>query len=269
MTNNDDFQVSRRRFHQASIAIASATVLGPTLTSTVTAAPSDTPPIARNNKVKFCLNTSTIHGEVIPIVDQIAIAQKAGYDAMEPWLRDIDKYTSQGGTLSDLKKRIADAGLTIESSIAFANWIVDDDSARKKGLEQARKEMDIVTAIGGIRIAAPPAGATDGPPLNLDRAAERYHALLEVGRAAGCTPQLEVWGFSKNLSKLAEVLYVAAAAQHPDACVLPDIYHLYKGGSEVSRSIALVRATDPCLPHERLPRYPSRQDQRCRQGLSR
>jgi sugar phosphate isomerase/epimerase len=28
------------------------------------------------------------------------------------------------------------------------------------------------------------------------------------------------------------VLYVAAASQHPDACILPDIYHLYKGGSE-------------------------------------
>ena len=181
--------------------------------------------------MKYCLNTSTIHGEVVPIVDQIEIAKKAGYDAIEFWLRDISKYTSQGGTLPDLKKRIIDAGLTVESAIAFANWIVDDEGARKKGLEQARKDMDIVTAIGGIRIAAPPAGATDSGPLNLEQAGERYRALLEVGKAAGCIAQLEVWGFSKNLSKLSEVLYVAAAAQHPDACVLPDIYHLYKGGS--------------------------------------
>lgn len=181
--------------------------------------------------MKYCLNTSTIHGEVVPIVEQVAIAQKAGYDAIEFWLRDINKYTSEGGTLPDLKKRIADAGLTVESSIAFANWIVDDQDIRKKGLEQARKDMDTVTAIGGIRIAAPPAGATNSGPLNLDQAGERYRDLLEVGKTAGCIAQLEVWGFSKNLSKLSEVLYVAAAAQHPDACVLPDIYHLYKGGS--------------------------------------
>lgn len=191
--------------------------------------PATTP--IRTNKVKYCLNTSTIHGEVVPIVEQVAIAQKAGYDAIEFWLRDIEKYTSGGGTLPDLKKRIVDAGLTVESSIAFANWIVDDEETRTKGLEQARKDMDTVTAIGGIRIAAPPAGATNGGPLNLDQAGERYRALLEVGKAAGCIAQLEVWGFSKNLSKLSEVLYVAAAAQHPDACVLPDIYHLYKGGS--------------------------------------
>ncbi|MEI8210764.1 MAG: sugar phosphate isomerase/epimerase family protein [Planctomycetota bacterium] len=182
-------------------------------------------------KLKYCLNTSTIQGEVVPLLDQVAIAKKAGYDSMELWLRDIDKYLSNGGTLPDLRKRIVDAGLTIESSIAFAPWIVMDEAAHKKALEQAKKEMDIIVAIGGKRIAAPPAGATDGERLNLDVAGDRYRALLEVGKAAGCTPQLEVWGFSKNLSKLSEVLYVAAAAQHPDACVLPDVYHLYKGGS--------------------------------------
>jgi 2-keto-myo-inositol isomerase len=194
-----------------------------------------------SQKIKYCLNTSTIHGEVIPILDQVAIAQKAGYDAIEPWLRDITKYLSSGGTLPELKQRIADAGLTVESAIAFANWIVEDESARLKGLEQAKKDMDIVTAIGGTRIAAPPVGATNPPILNLDSVAERYRALLELGKQTGCTPQLEVWGFSKNLSKLAEVLYVTAASQHPDACVLPDIYHLYKGGSSFS-DLAMLSA---------------------------
>jgi sugar phosphate isomerase/epimerase len=181
--------------------------------------------------LKYCLNTSTIHGEVVPLLKQIEVASQAGYDAMELWLRDIDKYLNEGGNLKDLKKRITDAGLTIESAIAFAPWIVADSATHKKALEQAKKEMETIVAIGGTRIAAPPAGATDGERLDLDRAGEHYRALLQVGRSVGCLPQLEVWGFSKNLSKLSEVLYVAAAAQHPDACVLPDVYHLYKGGS--------------------------------------
>ncbi len=45
-------------------------------------------------------------------------------------------------------------------------------------------------------------------------------------------PQLEVWGFSKNLSRLAEVMYVLGEVGHPKACALLDIYHLYKGGSD-------------------------------------
>ena len=36
-------------------------------------------------------------------------------------------------------------------------WLVNDDSARKKGLEQAKRDMDLVLQLGGPRIAAPPA----------------------------------------------------------------------------------------------------------------
>lgn len=47
----------------------------------------------------------------------------------------------------------------------------------------------------------------------------------------GVTPQVEVWGFSKTLGTLAEAAQAAIAADHPRACILPDIFHLYKGGS--------------------------------------
>ncbi|XZE19114.1 sugar phosphate isomerase/epimerase family protein [Pirellulaceae bacterium SH449] len=183
--------------------------------------------------MKFCLNTSTIQGDKIPIREQVEIAKKAGYDGIEIWLRDVDKFEKEGGKRSDLKKHIADSGLALESAIAFAAWIVDDDEARSKGLEQAKREMQMVVDLGGHRIAAPPAGASnsDSPSISLDAAGRRYADLLEVGAQLGCTPMLEVWGFSKNLSKLPEVLYIASASQHPNACILPDIYHLYKGGS--------------------------------------
>ena len=185
-------------------------------------------------KMRYCLNTSSIQGEKIPIWDQINIAKGAGYDGIEIWLRDVDKYEKDGGKREDLRKHIVDSGLVVESAIAFANWIVDDDQARKKGLEQAKREMQMVVDLGGKRIAAPPAGASnpDSPRIDLDDAGLRYRDLLKAGEQVGCIPQIEVWGFSRNLSKLSEVLYVAAAAQHPNACILPDIYHLYKGGSQ-------------------------------------
>jgi sugar phosphate isomerase/epimerase len=44
-------------------------------------------------------------------------------------------------------------------------------------------------------------------------------------------PQVEVWGFSKALRTLGEAAHVALSADHPRACVLADVYHLYKGGS--------------------------------------
>ena len=167
----------------------------------------------------------------MPIVKEVEIAAGAGYDAIEPWIKELDQYVKTGGDLKDLGKRIRDAGLRVESAIGFAEWIVDDEAKRKKGLEEARRNMDMVLQIGGKRLAAPPSGATNhaGPPLLV--VAERFRALCEIGANIGIAPQVEVWGFSKTLSRLGEAAFVAIECGHPQACILADVYHLHKGGS--------------------------------------
>lgn len=179
----------------------------------------------------FCLNTGTIRGQKLGLVKEIEVAIAAGYQGFEPWVEAIDQYAKSGGSLKDLKKRIADSGLTVESAIGFPEWVVDDDARRAKGLERAKYEMDLVAQLGGKRIAAPPAGATNAPGLDLMKAAERYRVLLELGDQMGVVPQLEVWGFSKNLNRLGVCTAVAMETGHPKACVLADVFHLYKGGS--------------------------------------
>lgn len=193
----------------------------------------------------FCLNTSTVRdrGNSRPIVQLIEIAAKAGYQAIEPWTAELDAYVKQGGSLKDLGKRIADAGLVVPSAIGFAEWIVDDEDRRRKGLENAKRDMDWVRQIGGARLAAPPVGATGGtsarddpkrsqPVVDLLAAADRYRALLELGKSMDVTPMVEVWGFSKTLRRLGEAWLVAAECGKAGGCVLPDVYHLYKGGSD-------------------------------------
>lgn len=180
----------------------------------------------------YCLNTSTIRGQKLGIEQEVELAAKAGYNAIEPWINEIDDYVKQGGSLKDLARRIRDHGLKVASAIGFAQWIVDDDAQRAKGLEEAKRTMDLVAQLGGTRIAAPPAGATDKPGLDLFQAAKRYRALLELGHQMGVAPQIEVWGFSKNLSRLGETVFVAVESGHRDACLLLDVYHIYKGGSD-------------------------------------
>jgi sugar phosphate isomerase/epimerase len=182
--------------------------------------------------VKYCLNTSTIRGQKVGLVREIEIAAAAGYDAIEPWIRSIEEFVKGGGSLKDLGKKIRDLGLTVESAIGFARWIVDDDAERAKGFEEAKRDLDWLQQIGGRRIAAPPVGAHDKGPVDLLKAAERYRQLCELGRQFGVVPEVEVWGFSKCLSRLGETAFVALESAHPDATILPDIYHLYKGGSD-------------------------------------
>ena len=190
-------------------------------------------PSPKANIFTYCLNTSTIMGQNLGIEEEINITAKAGYDGIEIWIRSLEAYVEKGGKLKDLKKRIDDSGLKVEDAIGFAQWIVDDNDTRSRALEQAKREMDMLAQVGCKRLAAPPAGATNYPGLDLDKAAERFRALVELGAQMGVNPQLEVWGFSKNLYKLSQVLYVAAECGHPNTRILPDIYHLYRGGSDI------------------------------------
>jgi sugar phosphate isomerase/epimerase len=179
----------------------------------------------------YCLNTSTIMGQKLAITEEVEIAARAGFNAIEPWIRELDEYTKKGGNLKDLGKRIKDNGLSVESAIGFFEWIVDDDERRKKALEEARRNLDMVQQIGGKRLAAPPVGAQKQNDLNLHKAAERYRVLLEIGDKIGVVPECELWGHSQTLGKLSECALVAIESGHPKACILIDVYHLYKGGS--------------------------------------
>lgn len=178
----------------------------------------------------YCFNTSTIRGQKLGLVETVDLVARAGYQGFEPWINEIDRYTQSGGNLKDLAKRISDKGLTVEDAIGFPEWVVDDDARRKKGLEEGRRCMDLVQQLGGKRIAAPPAGARD-IPIDLRRAAERYRDLLLVGDKMAVVPQVELWGFTSSMNRLGECVQVAIEADHPRACVLADVYHIFKGGS--------------------------------------
>ena len=184
-------------------------------------------------KVRFCFNTATVRGQKRPISELVDIVAKAGYQAIEPWIGELETHKNSGKSIKDLAKQIGDAGLEVPSAIGFAEWIVDDSARRKKGLEQAKRDMELLRDIGGTRIAAPPAGATQSPVLDLDAVTERYAALLKLGRDTGIVPQLELWGFSKNLSRTHEVAQVALNTGDASACILADIYHIHKGGSSL------------------------------------
>lgn len=202
---------------------------------------------------KYCLNASTIKGYGLTLPQQVEVAAAAGYDALEPWIADMLAFVQTGGSLEALGGEARDRGLTIQGAIGFFEWIIDDDERRAKAWDVARRDLEMVAAFGGRLLAAPPSGAVEASGINLLRAAERYHALCELARPYGVRPLVEVWGFSRTLSRLGEAVFVAVESGHPSACVLADIYHLYKGGSPLE-GLELLRAE--ALPLFHINDYP-------------
>jgi 2-keto-myo-inositol isomerase len=186
-------------------------------------------PRPANEPFGYCLNTSTISGNKLDIVAVVNAAAKAGFQAIEPWIRELDDYTSKGGSLDDLRKRIADAGLTVEDAIAFNSFLDDDDARRAAAMEKLKVDMDKVARIGGTRIAAPP--GNNRAAVSLDNAARYYRDALEMGEKIGVQPLLELWGTHPVLGPLSHGIYATVAAGRPDASLLLDVFHLYKSGT--------------------------------------
>lgn len=186
-------------------------------------------PKAAPTEFLFSLNTSTISGQKLGLVKTLEAAGRAGYDGVEVWLRDIDAYLEQGGTLAKLKQILQDNKLEAFNAIGFAPWMAQDVQKSKDGFAQMEKEMNMLAEIGCTRVAAPAIGAE--APMDLFEGGEKYAQLIDLGRKTGVMPQLEFWGAYAPFYHLSQALAVAAAANDPDARLLPDIYHLFRGGS--------------------------------------
>jgi 2-keto-myo-inositol isomerase len=222
-------QLSRRQILQSSVCIGAGALATLPAVAAPTQKQSQSP---GGGPFRFCLNTGTISGFKLPLTEEVEITAKAGYQGIEPWLPAIQKHVQDGKSLADLRRRIADAGLAVENAIGFAQWIIDDDAQRAKGLEQMKRDMDLVAQLGGHHIAAPPAGANNIAGMDLRKIGQRYRAVLELGKQTGVSPLLEIWGHSKTLSRMSEGAMVAIEAGHPDASLLLDIFHIYKSGCD-------------------------------------
>jgi 2-keto-myo-inositol isomerase len=250
--DRSDTSLSRRQW------LSAAALTGVSISASTSASAQNEAKAAASPRVQYSLNMSTIRGQKLSVPEQVDLAATAGYDAIEPWINELRQYQQAGGSVDDLRKRIADRGLKVPSAIGFAEWIVNDDRKRAAGLEQAKRDMDLIRSIGGTHIAAPPAGATKDTNINLLQAAERFRTLVELGASMNVIPQLEVWGFSTTLSRLGETMLVATESRHPKACVLLDVYHLYKGGSEFAGLRLLSGAAMNCFHMNDYPAAPPR-----------
>ncbi|MDD4267219.1 MAG: sugar phosphate isomerase/epimerase [Pirellulaceae bacterium] len=218
-------RLSRRDFVAATGALAGATILA---AGAPAGAPAATAP---SQRFILGLNTGTILGHHLSAPEQVDVAAKAGYRAIEPWTGDLKKYVDGGGSLKDLRKRIDDAGLLVSSAIDFSPWAVAERAARARGIEQMKHAMGMLAELGGRHIAAAPAGIHRTPGIDLLDVARRYREILEIGASIGVIPQLEIWGGAETLGRAGEAALVAMQTGHPKACLLLDAYHMYKGGS--------------------------------------
>ena len=178
--------------------------------------------------INFCLNTSTIRDEDTTILDAIDTAANAGYDGVEPWVEELDKWVAAGGSLKEVRERAEDRGIEIVNLIAFPEWAVPEDDRRIEGLQEAERCLRMAQTLKCPFLAAPPCGIHERH-VDLFSVAERFAVIVDLASSYGVEPLLEYWGIAKTLGTTGEALLVAAECGRPGVRLLADVFHMYKG----------------------------------------
>jgi sugar phosphate isomerase/epimerase len=176
----------------------------------------------------LALNSSTIRPAAL--ADKIRVAQETGWDAIELWVSDLEKHEADGGNLKDLGREIKDRGLFVPNIIGLWDCMPGTVEEFEKSLEATRKRMRMSSEVGSHFVAAIP--APDRADFDLTYGTERYKDLLKIGREEfGIIVAVEFVGFMKGVHRLGQACAMGIDADDPDACLIADTFHLFRGGS--------------------------------------
>lgn len=178
----------------------------------------------------YCLNTSTIR-PVESLLEKIRIAAAAGFQAIELWNDEMTRHVEQGGSLEEIRRALEDAGLQVPSVISLRGWMDSEGEAYQQALDEARRRMEQAAVVGAPHIVATPAITFQPVTVNLDRVAQRYRKLLEIGREFDVWPAMEFLGFVTSIYRVDQAWEVVKRAGEPTGTIVLDPFHLFRGGS--------------------------------------
>ena len=197
----------------------------------------------------YGLNASTIRGT--PVLEQIRIAAASGYRAIELWYADTDAHLAAGGSLDEIGRAAADAGLEVPTLIYFDGWFDCPEPGWPAIREAAARRFDEAAGMGARHvICSPPAG-----PADPRTGARRYAELLALGRSSGVGASFEFLGFVEQYRSIESAVEVMALAGGGTTVVDP--FHIARGGGSVE-SLTRLRGDQVAVSHfndvtERIP----------------
>ncbi|MBY5957569.1 sugar phosphate isomerase/epimerase [Membranicola marinus] len=174
-----------------------------------------------------CLDFATIR-PAKGLREKVDIAIKAGYDAVEPWDRDLEEYEKSGGDLKEMGKYIKDNGLFVPSMIGLWGALPETKEAFQNSLSATRNRMRMASEIGCEHVQTIPNQVGE----NFDRrfVSDCYRQLIEIGINDYNVKPALVFVEMFPLKTMGQALGIAADADHPEARIIPDVFHMYISG---------------------------------------
>jgi len=178
----------------------------------------------------ICLDTATIRPASLK--EKVRIASETGYDAIEPWDNELQEFEENGGDLKKLGQEIKDRGMFVPSVIGLWNALPPTREQWEESLQDTRQRMRMAADIGSEHIQTIP--NTVGEDYDLKWVADRYRDIIEIGIQEYDIHPAIVFVKFFPLKTLGEAAAVALNANHAEAKVIPDTFHMHisRGGFE-------------------------------------
>jgi sugar phosphate isomerase/epimerase len=192
---------------------------------------------------RYSLNSSTIRPT--PILEKIRVAADAGYEAIELWHDDIEKHLAAGGSLAEIRRAVDDRGLAVPTTIYLKGWSLPDGPEYRGAMEEVRRRLEQSAAVGAKHVVASP---PPGKDVDYALTGRRYKELLDLGLSFGVRPAFEYLGFVEEVNSIAKALRVMRESGHPQATIVLDPFHDFRGGAG-HEEIARLRAEQIAVSH--------------------
>ena len=174
----------------------------------------------------ICLDTATIRPASLK--DKVRIAAEAGFDGIEPWDSELEEFEKNGGNLKALGAEIKKLGLKVPSVIGLWNAIPGTMPEFELSLKETRRRMRMAHDIGAEHIQTIPNTLPEN--YNQKWVAERYRDIIEIGMKEFNIKPALVFVKYFTIKTLGQAVGIAMDANHPNALVIPDVYHMYISG---------------------------------------
>lgn len=166
----------------------------------------------------------------------LRFAAESHFDALEiatgPGSRHIDTASFTEAQAEQVKRRVADAGLTISSLALYNNVTAADPKERQANGDSIRRAVDIAAALGVdvvCTMAGFPVPGKDKMKTIEEDCAEVYPPLLEHAKSRGVKLAMENW-FETNIQHLGHFQRIFEVIPHDNFGLNFDPSHLVHQG---------------------------------------
>ncbi|MDD7986056.1 sugar phosphate isomerase/epimerase [Lentisphaera marina] len=176
----------------------------------------------------ICLDTATLSGK-ISLEEKVELAAAAGFDAIEPWDRELKAHEESGKSLKDLNRKIKDLGLFVPSVIGVWGSLAPDKQTFENERDQHRERLRMISDVGASHAQIiPKFDRTES--LNHYNAAWAYAEVCKMAKDYHLDPGIIFLNFVPGLEKLADAVHIALLSGVEKSQVIPDTFHMFLTG---------------------------------------